>query len=73
MENVSVLVQGGAVGISIGLIILIGYIFKNLIPVFKSFNDILNANTVATTEMHEFLKGLNGRLKRAVDDKLSEK
>lgn len=73
MDDINTIIQGGAVGIAVGLIILIGYMVKCLLPVFKTFNDALNKNTKATTEMHEFMKTLNGRLRRAVKEKLDEK
>ena len=40
-------------------------------PLFQQFQVSIDANTKATTEMHEFMKNLNGRLRQAVKDKLS--
>lgn len=68
MEKISDLAQAGSTGIAIALIILVGYIVKCLIPIAKVFSETLAANTKATTEMHEFLKNLNGSLRKAVDE-----
>ena len=62
--DLSTLVQGGAVGISIALILLIAYIVKNVIALFKNH---IQHNTEAQvelikviTELSTWLKNKNG-------------
>jgi hypothetical protein len=69
MEEITKLAEYGPTGISIALILAIVYMGCKFIPLFVNS---LNANTKATIEMHEFLKGLNGRLRQVVNEKLDE-
>ena len=62
------LAKYGPTGVSIALIIGVVYIICKLIPIFKMFVESINANTKVTIEMHTFLKSLNGKLKKAVDE-----
>lgn len=63
--DIGILVQAGAVGISVALILLIGYMIKNIVGLFKNH---IQANTETMAELREsiielktWLKTQNGR------------
>jgi len=63
--DIATIIQGGAVGISIALILLIAYIVKNVIALFKNH---IQHNTEAQvelikviTELSTWLRSQNGK------------
>ena len=60
MENIETIIQGGAVGIAVMLIALIGFIFKRLM---KFMSNHVNHNTKALTELVTTIRDLKEYLK----------
>ena len=63
------LAKYGSTGIAIALIIAICWIVKLIIPVIRDMRGSIDANTKVTTQMHTFMKALNGDIRRAVKKK----
>jgi hypothetical protein len=70
MEELTELAKYGVVGIAIALILAICWIVDKFLKFLAKSNETLERNTQATTEMHEFLRNLNGALRQAIQDKI---
>jgi len=66
------LAKYGGWGVAIGSLILVGFIINRFLIFMKCFGKSIDANTKVTTEMHTFLKSLNGNIAKATKNKLKE-
>ena len=74
MDLLELLKIGGPTAVIVFLFLYFGWrvVKECVMPAAKDFKQALDQNTKVTTEMHEFMKSLNGRLKGAVKDKLDK-
>jgi len=67
MEIVEIIKLGGPV---VGVVAIFAWLIYKLVckilPVADRLGQSVSANTKATTEMHEFLRNLNGKLRRGI-------
>ena len=66
IETLKELAAAGSAGVAIALIIAVVWIIKLIIPIIRDMQNSIQANTKVTTEMYEFLKNLNGRLRKQI-------
>ena len=68
MNGITDLATYGATGICIAIIIAIVYMVTKCVPIYEKImaemRHSIEANTKVTTEMYEFLKNLNGKLRK---------
>lgn len=73
MVEIEKIAQYGGAGIACLLIVAIVYLIIKLSPMFfiamEKFHDAIDKNTKVTQQMYNFLKNLNGELKKSVKNK----
>jgi len=60
----------GTAGVAVAALIIVFKIVCKFLTAMEKFEQTIATNTQATTEMYEFLRNLNGSLKRNVRNKL---